>query len=146
MSRGLGDVYKRQLILTPIIYQKIKYLRLKERYMLPYIMSAGFDADTTSLPLVIYNLVNILTANFFSIGFFEYAFRMVLGNFFSLFATIVVLYAYYRKDMISRYDVEVLEDKPPKLAIREKKADINAPKSTMYRKSLFPSPLARCII
>lgn len=44
---------------------------------------------------------------------------MVLVNFFSLFATIVVLYAYYRKDMISRYDVEVLEDKPPKLAIRD---------------------------
>lgn len=107
------------LILTPIIYQKIKYLRLKERYMLPYIMSAGFVADTTSLPLVISNLVNILTANFFSIGFFEYAFRMVLVNFFSLFATIMVLYAYYRKDMISRYDVEVLEDKPPKLAIRD---------------------------
>ena len=107
------------LILTPIIYQKIKYLGLKERDMLPYIMAAGFVADTTSLPLVISNLVNILTANFFGIGFFEYALRMVFVNFFSLFATIVVLFLYYRKDIIRRYEVEALEEKPPKLAIKD---------------------------
>ncbi|MFN3871295.1 MAG: arsenic transporter, partial [Aquificaceae bacterium] len=107
------------LILTPIIYQKIRYLGLKDRDMLPYIMSAGFVADTTSLPLVISNLVNILTANFFQIGFFEYAARMILVNFFSLLATIVVLFLYFRKDLIKRYDTEALEDKPPKLAIKD---------------------------
>ncbi len=107
------------LILTPIIYQKIRYLGLKDRDMLPYVMAAGFVADTTSLPLVISNLVNILTANFFQIGFFEYALRMVFVNFFSLIATITVLFLYFRKDLIKRYDTEALEDKPPRLAIKD---------------------------
>lgn len=107
------------LILTPIVYQKIKHLGLGRRAMLPFIMGSGFVADTTSLPLLISNLVNILTADFFGIGFFEYAFRMVFVNFFSLLATIVLLYLYFRRDLVKSYDVEALEDKPPKFAIKD---------------------------
>lgn len=121
------------LILTPIIYQKIKYLGLKDRDMLPYVMSAGFVADTTSLPLVISNLVNILTANFFQIGFFEYALRMVFVNLFSLMATITVLFLYFRKDLIKSYDTEALEDKPPKLAIKD---------PLVFKSLWFVAPLA----
>ncbi|MCX7759865.1 MAG: arsenic transporter [Hydrogenothermaceae bacterium] len=107
------------LILTPIVYQKIKHLGLKEKAMLPFIMGSGFVADTTSLPLIISNLVNILTADYFHIGFFEYALRMVFVNLFSLVATITVLYLFFKKDLINRYDTEILEDKPPKLAIKD---------------------------
>lgn len=107
------------LILTPIIYQKIKHLGLKEKFMLPFIMAGGFVADTTSLPLVISNLVNILTADYFNIGFFEYASKMVLVNLFSFVATLTVLYLFFKKDLIKSYDTEALEDKPPKLAIKD---------------------------
>lgn len=107
------------LILTPVIYQKIKHLGLKERFMLPFIMAGGFVADTTSLPLVISNLVNILTADYFNIGFFEYASKMVFVNLFSLVATLTVLYLFFKKDLIKSYDTEALEDKPPKLAIKD---------------------------
>jgi len=99
------------LILTPIVYQKIKHLGLSQKYMLPYIMGSGFVADTTSLPLVISNLVNILTADFFKIGFFEYASVMVFVNF---------TYLFFRKDLIKKIDLEVIEDKPPKYAIKDK--------------------------
>lgn len=107
------------LILTPIIYQKIKHLGLREKFMIPFIMAGGFVADTTSLPLVISNLVNILTADYFSIGFFEYASKMILVNLFSFVATLTVLYLFFRKDLIKSYDIELLEDKPPKLAIKD---------------------------
>ena len=107
------------LILTPIVYQKIKHLGLSQRYMLPYIMGSGFVADTTSLPLIVSNLVNILTADIFKIGFFEYASVMVFVNFFSLIATIVVLYFYFRKYLLKKVDLEAIEDKPPKYAIKD---------------------------
>lgn len=107
------------LILTPIVYQKIKHLGLKGKTLLPFIMGSGFVADTTSLPLVISNLVNILTADYFDIGFFEYARVMVIVNIFSLFATLIVLYIFFRRDIIKSYDIEALEDKPPKLAIKD---------------------------
>ncbi len=108
------------LILTPIVYQKIKYLGLSKKYMLPYIMGSGFVADTTSLPLLISNLVNILTADYFKIGFFEYASVMVFVNFFSLIATIIFTYLFFRKDLIKKFDLEVLKDKKPSLAIKDR--------------------------
>nr|BAU79807.1 putative arsenic efflux pump [uncultured Aquificaceae bacterium] len=108
------------LILTPIVYQKIKHLGLNQKYMLPYIMGSGFVSDTTSLPLIISNLVNILTADFFKIGFFEYASVMIWVNLFSLFATVIVLYLYFKKDLLKKVDLEAIEDKPPKYAIKDR--------------------------
>jgi arsenical pump membrane protein len=106
------------LILTPIILAQMRALRLPDAMLLPFVMAGGFISDTTSIPLVISNLVNIISADYFSIGFVRYASVMLLPNLFSLAASLAVLYLYYRKDIPAEYDLSTL--KRPEEAIRHR--------------------------
>lgn len=107
------------LILTPIVLAMVRALKFKDRMILPFVMASGFIADTASSPLIVSNLVNIVSADFFGIGFIEYASRMIVPNFFAVLSSLAVLYLVYRKDIPESYSLD--DVKEPRDAIRDER-------------------------
>lgn len=105
------------LILTPIVLEKVKLLKFDLRKTLPFVMAGGFIADTASLPLVVSNLVNIVSADFFHLGFVTYAIHMIVPDMVSVGASLLVLYLFFRKDVPVHYDPNDVS--PPASAIRD---------------------------
>ncbi|WP_247826280.1 arsenic transporter [Arthrobacter antioxidans] len=105
------------LILTPIVIQMLLALKFPARASLAFVIACGFIADAGSLPLVVSNLVNIVTADFFDISFARYAVVMVPVGLVSVAASLGVLLLFFRKAIPRHYDVTVLAN--PRSAIAD---------------------------
>ncbi|MER2511363.1 MAG: arsenic transporter [Nitrosomonas ureae] len=105
------------LILTPIVMAMLLALGFSPVATLAFVMAAGFIADTASLPLVVSNLVNIVSADYFKIGFAEYAAVMIPVNIASVVGSLGVLFFYFRRSIPVSYDVSQL--KTPRETIRD---------------------------
>ncbi|MCT9843308.1 arsenic transporter [Leclercia adecarboxylata ATCC 23216 = NBRC 102595] len=105
------------LILTPIVIAMLLALGVSQGTTLAFVMAAGFIADTASLPLIVSNLVNIVSADFFGLGFTQYASVMIPVDAAAIAATLVMLHLFFRRDIPATYDVSLL--KTPASAIKD---------------------------
>lgn len=105
------------LILTPIVLAMLVALGFRPSAALAFVMGTGFIADTTSLPFVISNLVNIVSADFFGIPFRRYAIVMTPVDIVAGLATFAMLWLYYRRDIPQSYDVTRLDE--PRSAVKD---------------------------
>lgn len=106
------------LILTPIVIAMLLALGFSKGATLAFVMAAGFIADTASLPLIVSNLVNIVSADFFKLGFNDYATVMVPVDIAAIITTLIVLHLFFRKDIPAIYEVSRL--KLPAEAIKDR--------------------------
>jgi arsenical pump membrane protein len=104
------------LILTPILLAKMRILQLNIKTIVAFLLAGGFISDSASLPFVFSNLTNIVTANYFDIGFAQYFFDMVTPFIVSVIASIVFLWLILRKDIPKTVDITLLKE--PKSAIK----------------------------
>ncbi|MCF6340574.1 MAG: arsenic transporter [Sulfurimonas sp.] len=106
------------LILTPILLAKMNILRLNTKTILAFLLAGGFISDSASLPFVFSNLTNIVTANYFDIGFAEFFSNMIIPYFVSVIATMIVLWIVLRKDIPQTVDIDLLKN--PEEVIKNK--------------------------
>ncbi|QLR77779.1 arsenic transporter [Citrobacter freundii] len=97
------------LILTPIVIAMLLAMGFSKGTTLAFVIAAGFIADTASLPLIVSNLVNIVSADFFGLGFTQYASVMIPVDVVAIAATLVMLHLFFRRDIPATYDVSLLK-------------------------------------
>ena len=97
------------LILTPILLAKMHILRLNAKTILAFLLAGGFISDSASLPFVFSNLTNIVTANYFNIGFGAFFSNMIFPFFVSTIISMLVLWVVLHKDIPKSVDVRLLK-------------------------------------
>ncbi len=104
------------LILTPILLAKMRILKLNLKTIVAFLLAGGFISDSASLPFVFSNLTNIVTANYFNIGFAQYFFDMVIPFIVSVTVSIIFLWLILKKDIPKDIDISLLKE--PKSVIK----------------------------
>ena len=107
------------LILTPILLAKMRILKLNAKTILAFLLAGGFISDSASLPFVFSNLTNIVTADYFGIGFIEFLLNMILPYLVSVTASMLFLFLLLYKDIPKHVDISLLPD--PKSVLKNEK-------------------------
>ncbi|MFC5650429.1 ArsB/NhaD family transporter [Paenibacillus solisilvae] len=83
------------LIMVPIVLEVTALLKLTRTARVAFLLGIGIMADTASAPLMMSNLTNILTSDFFDISFGEYARNMLMPGIAAIFATVFVTAGFF---------------------------------------------------
>ncbi|EAJ0520299.1 arsenic transporter [Campylobacter jejuni] len=100
------------LIITPIVFALFSTLKnYKESAILSaFLLSVSFLCDASSNALIISNLTNIITANYFDLDFLEFAKTMFLPNLFVLFSTIIMVFLIFAKILPKELEINILSN------------------------------------
>jgi len=98
------------LILTPILLSKMRILKLEFRTIVAFLLAGGFISDSASLPFIFSNLTNIVTADYFSIGFIKYFTIMSIPFLVSVCISVIVLWVVLQNDIPKQIDISLLKD------------------------------------
>ncbi len=79
------------LIMTPIVLEVTALLGMGFKARIAYLLAVGFMADTASATLMVSNLTNILTADYFGISFGDFAREMAFPGITASLASIGML-------------------------------------------------------
>jgi arsenical pump membrane protein len=88
----------------------MRILQLNAKTILAFLLAGGFISDSASLPFVFSNLTNIVTANYFDIGFMQYLSNMIIPYIVSTIVSIIVLWVILRHDIPKTVDVNLLKN------------------------------------
>lgn len=98
------------LILTPIVMEMVKELKIGREGSLAYLYGAGLIADTAAMPLITSNPVNIVSADYFGYTFIEHVAFMGLVGIVTAVQTVLVVYLFFRKRIPATYSTTAIED------------------------------------
>jgi arsenical pump membrane protein len=85
------------LIMTPIVLEVTALLGMNIKVRIAFLLSVGLMADTASATLMVSNLTNILSADFFGISFGDYAYHMAFPGITASIATVGMLLLVFGK-------------------------------------------------
>ncbi|WXG47039.1 MAG: ArsB/NhaD family transporter [Candidatus Atabeyarchaeum deiterrae] len=97
------------LILTPIVMEVVRQLKMTRSSRLAYLFGAGLIADTAAMPLITSNPVNIVSADFFGYTFIDHLVFMGLITIVVVALSIFVIYLFFRKKIPKTYSTELVD-------------------------------------
>ncbi|CZE48137.1 ArsB/NhaD family transporter [Campylobacter geochelonis] len=91
------------LVMTPLLLALLLGSNLSAKTITAFMLASSFMVDGASSAFVISNLTNILTANYFSIGFADFATSMFLPNLLCVITSLILLVLYFKKELSGKF-------------------------------------------
>ncbi|HEO8741361.1 TPA: arsenic transporter [Campylobacter upsaliensis] len=108
------------LILTPLILAlltHIKNVKFSRSPLIIFLLFVGFMSDFASNTFIFSNLTNIITADFFTITFIDFALAMALPQLFVILATLVLFWILFTRKLPKTLEFKVHTQALPKPSI-----------------------------
>ena len=97
------------LILTPIVMEMVRQLKMTKNSRVAYLFGAGLIADTAAMPLITSNPVNIVSADYFGYTFVEHMVFMVPVAIVTVLLSLFIVYLFFRKSIPKTYSFELVD-------------------------------------
>ncbi|WP_299546678.1 arsenic transporter [uncultured Helicobacter sp.] len=108
------------LILTPLIIAlltHIKNVKFSRSPLIVFLLFVGFMSDFASNTFIFSNLTNIITADFFTITFIDFALAMALPQLFVILATLMLFWILFTRKLPKTLEFKVHTQALPKPSI-----------------------------